>query len=124
MMKQININLSVSESTEHLKKSLQEKGFTIFCDVDHQTNAKSADLKMPASRVLIFGNPVAGTKLMQKDITMSLDLPLRLAIVDKDGQTFLIHQTTEDYCKYYQVENHPVLEKVETLFATLATELG
>ena len=48
-MKQINTNLSVSESTEHLKKSLQEKGFTIFCDVDHQTNAKSADLKMPAS---------------------------------------------------------------------------
>ncbi|MDX2503372.1 MAG: DUF302 domain-containing protein [Gammaproteobacteria bacterium] len=92
--------------------------------LNHQTNAKSADLKMPASRVLIFGNPVAGTKLMQKDITMSLDLPLRLAIVDKDGQTFLIHQTTEDYCKYYQVENHPVLEKVETLFATLATEPG
>ena len=123
-MKQITLNLSVQESTEHLKKSLQGKGFTIFCDINHQANANNADLEMPASRVLIFGNPVAGTKLMLKDIAISLDLPLRLAIVDKDGQTCLIHQTTEDYCKNYQVENHPVLEKVETLFATLASELS
>ncbi|MBN4063289.1 DUF302 domain-containing protein [Cardiobacterium sp. AH-315-I02] len=123
-MKHVNIKLSASESTEHIKKSLQEKGFTIFCDVDHQANAKSVDLEMPASRVLIFGNPIAGTKLMQKDIAMSLDLPLRLAVVDKGGQTLLLHQTTEDYCKNYQVENHPVLEKVETLFAALAAELN
>ena len=79
---------------------------------------------MPASRVLIFGNPIAGTKLMQKDIAMSLDLPLRLAIFDKDGKTMLLHQTSEDYSRDYAVENHPVLEKVETLFATLASELG
>ena len=123
-MKQTIINLSVPEATEHLKKSIQEKGFTLFCDIDHQANANNVNLDMPASRVLIFGNPVAGTKLMQKDITMSLDLPLRLAIVDLDGQTCLIHQTSEDYCKNYQVENHPVLEKVETLFITLATELS
>lgn len=123
-MKQININLSVAEATEHLKKSLQEKGFTLFCDVDHQANAKSVDLDMPESRVLIFGNPVAGTKLMQKDIAMSLDLPLRLAIVDNNGETCFIHQTTEDYCKSYQLDNHPVLDKVESLFAALATELS
>jgi uncharacterized protein (DUF302 family) len=123
-MKQININLSVPESAEHVKKSLLEKGFTVFCDIDHQANAKTVDLDMPASRALIFGNPVAGTKLMQKDITMSLDLPLRLAIVDNEGQTCMIHQTSDDYCKNYQVENHPVLEKVESLFAALATELS
>jgi hypothetical protein len=55
---------------------------------------------------------------------MSLDLPLRLAIFDKDGQTMLLHQTSEDYSRDYAVENHPVLEKVETLFATLTSELG
>jgi uncharacterized protein (DUF302 family) len=123
-MKQIPLNKSVSESTEHIKNSLNEKGFTLFSDIDHQANANKVDLDMPASRVLIFGNPVAGTKLMQKDITMSFDLPLRLAIIDKDGQTMLIHQTSDDYCKNYQVENHPVLEKVESLFAALAAELS
>ena len=123
-MKQVPLKLSVAESAEHIKNSLKEKGFTLFCDIDHQANADSVDLDMPASRVIIFGNPVAGTKLMQKDITMSLDLPLRLAIVDKDGQTILIHQTREDYCSNYQVESHPVLDKVESLFAALASELS
>jgi uncharacterized protein (DUF302 family) len=123
-MKHIPLKLSVSDAVERIKKSLEEKGFTLFCDVDHQANADSVDLEMPASRALIFGNPVAGTKLMQKDISMSLDLPLRLAVVDKDGQTMLIHQTTEDYCRNYQVEEHPVLEKIESLFAALASELS
>ena len=123
-MKQIPLKLSVSESVEHIKKSLKEKGFTLFCDIDHQANAGSVDLDMPASRALIFGNPVAGTRLMQKDITMSLDLPLRLAIVDNNGQTILIHQTTEDYSQNYQVDGHPVLEKIESLFSALVTELN
>lgn len=122
-MKQIPVKLSVPDSAEQVKDSLQEKGFTLFCDVDHQANAASVDLEMPASRLLIFGNPIAGTKLMQKDITMSLDLPLRLAIFDNNGQTVLQHQTSEDYSRDYAVENHPVLAKVEGLFATLASEL-
>lgn len=64
------------------------------------------------------------TPLMQKNITMSIDLPLRLALVEKDGQTFLLHQTTEDDCREYQLENHPVLEKVESLFTELESEPG
>ena len=122
-MKRTKVNRSVTESAECIIKSLQEKGFKVFCDIDHQTNAKGVDLEMPASRVLIFGNPVAGTKLMQKDIAMSLDLPLSLAIVDNDGETLVIHQTSGDYCRDYQVENHPVLQKVEELFATLVSEI-
>lgn len=122
-MKKIKVNLSVADSAEYLTKSLQEKGFKVFSDIDHQANATSVGLEMPASRVLIFGNPVAGTKLMQKDITMSLDLPLRLAIVDNDSETWIIHQTSDDYCKNYQVENHPVLKKIEELFATLVSEI-
>jgi len=121
-MKQIPLKLSVSESADSIKKSLQEKGFTLFADIDHEANAKDVDLEMPAARVLIFGNPDAGTKLMQKDIAMSLDLPLRLAIVEKDGQTLLIHQTSNDYINNYHIENHPVLEKIEGLFSTLAAE--
>jgi uncharacterized protein (DUF302 family) len=122
-MKQTKINLSVIETTERIKKSLEDKGFTLFSDIDHQKNAKKADLNMPESRVLIFGNPVAGTKLMQKDITVSLDLPMRLAVVEDNGQTLLIHQTTEDFVANYQLGNHPVLEKIESLFNTLANEL-
>jgi beta-galactosidase len=123
-MKQTILNLSVSEAAETLKILLQNKGFTLFADIDHQANAASVDLKMPASRALIFGSPVAGTKLMQKDIFMSLDLPLRLALVEKDDQTLFIHRTNDDYSSSYDLENHPVLEKIEDLFSTLISELS
>lgn len=122
-MKRTKVDLSVAESADLLTALLQEKGFTVFADIDHQANAQSVDLEMPESRVLIFGNPVAGTKLMQKDIAMSLDLPLRLAIINDDGQTTLIHQTSADYCRDYQVENHPVLNKIEELFETLTSKI-
>ena len=122
-MKKVKIALSVADAAEHLTRSLKDKGFKIFCDIDHQENASDVDLELPASRVLIFGNPAAGGKLMQQDLAMSLDLPLRLAIIDDAGQTLLIHQTSDDYCNNYQVENHPVLKGIEALFATLASEL-
>lgn len=122
-MKITKVNLSVTDAAEYLRKSLQQKGFTIFCDIDHQANAQAVDLDMPESRVLIFGNPMAGTKLMQQDIMISLDLPLRIAIVDKDGETLIINQTVDDYCRDYQVENHPVLKKIEELFAALVSEI-
>ena len=79
---------------------------------------------MPESRVLIFGNPEAGTKLMLADITMSLDLPLRIAITDNGaGATQLIYQTSEDYSKNYQVKDHPVLGKIDGLFGALVAAL-
>ena len=123
-MKQTVLKHSVEESVRRVKTSLSDKGFTLFCDVDHQANAAEVDLEMPASRVLLFGNPLAGTKLMQKDIAMSLDLPLRLAIFDNAGETTLLHQTSADYAAIYAVGNHPVLEKIEALFATLVSELN
>lgn len=122
-MKKTKVSLSVVESTDRIAASLKEKGFTIFCDVDHQANAKSVDLEIPASRVLIFGNPIAGTKLMQKDMLISFDLPLRMAIIESDEGTLIVHQTSEGYCRDYQVENHPVLEKITQLFDTLLLEL-
>lgn len=122
-MKVITVSASVAEAAAQIRQTLNTKGFTIFADIDHQANAESVELELAAARTLIFGNPAAGTKLMQKDITMSLDLPMRIAIVDNNGETQVLHQTTNDYTRVYQVEGHPVLEKVEGLFATLASEL-
>ena len=122
-MKKVEVTPSVETAANYFIKTLQEKGFTIFCDVDHQANAKKVDLTIPPSRTLIFGNPAAGTKLMQKDITISLDLPLRIAVVEHNEQTLVIHQTSDDYSNSYNVEGHPVLEKIDALFSGLIAGL-
>lgn len=123
-MKQVPLTCTVHEAAEHIKKAVQLKGFTLFADIDHQANAKMVDLEMPASRVLIFGNPNAGTKLMQADIAISYDLPIRVAIIEKNKQTLCIHPSSESYTADYQVENHPVLEKIDELMAGLMSELS
>ncbi len=79
---------------------------------------------MPAARTLIFGNPVAGTKMMQKDIAVSLDLPLRLAVVGQGNHALLIHHTNEAYTTHYALDGHPALEKIERLFNALVAELS
>jgi len=58
-MKHMPLKSSVSESAERIKNLLESKGFTLFYDINHQANANSIDLEMPASRALIFGDPVA-----------------------------------------------------------------
>jgi uncharacterized protein (DUF302 family) len=123
-MKKVAIKPSVADAIQQIKTSLQQKGFDIFCDIDHQANAKSIDFELAASHVLIFGNPLAGTKLMQRDIMLGFDLPLRLAVVEKDGTTILIHQTIDDFTSKDLLDGHPVLGKIEQLFSSLAKALG
>lgn len=75
-MKKSHINMPVDEAIRQLTISLVNKGFEIFADIDHAANAKAVNMELADSRVLIFGNPQAGTKLMQQDIFISLELPL------------------------------------------------
>jgi uncharacterized protein (DUF302 family) len=52
--------------------------------IDHAAAARAAGLEMPATQVIIFGNPKAGTPLMQAVPDIALDLPLRVLVRD-DG---------------------------------------
>jgi hypothetical protein len=57
-------NHSVDETTERLKTILHAKGVTLFALVDHSGEAEKAGMKMPPTKLLIFGDPKAGTPLM------------------------------------------------------------
>ncbi|MCY0883856.1 MAG: DUF302 domain-containing protein, partial [Acidianus infernus] len=46
----------------------------IFAEIDHSKNAEKVGLSLPKDKVIIFGNPRAGTLLMQEKIEVSLDL--------------------------------------------------
>lgn len=123
-MNKHQLSLSVDEAVLQIKSFLSEKGFDIFADINHRGNATSVGLELPSSRLLLFGNPLAGTKLMQKDICASFDLPMRVAIVDEGGETYLLHNSSSDYVREHRLEGHPVLEKIDDLFAALTAHLS
>jgi uncharacterized protein (DUF302 family)/uncharacterized membrane protein YidH (DUF202 family) len=78
-------NHSVDETVEKLKAILQAKGVTLFALVDHSGEAAKVGLKMPSTKLLIFGSPKAGTPLMLAAPTIAIDLPLKI-LVSEDAQ--------------------------------------
>jgi uncharacterized protein (DUF302 family) len=78
-------NYSVDGTVERLKGILQAKGITLFALVDHSGEAANVGMKMPPTKLLIFGNPRAGTPVMLAAPSSAIDLPLKI-LVWEDGQ--------------------------------------
>ncbi|SMG45459.1 DUF302 domain-containing protein [Paraburkholderia susongensis] len=77
-------------TAERLRALILERGLTLFAHVDFSGDAERAGLAIPFSQLLIFGNPKAGTPLMQYAPTTGLDLPLKVLVWDDaDGRTWL-----------------------------------
>ena len=79
---------SVTVTLERLESLLKERGVMVFARIDFSGDAARAGLTMRPEQMLIFGNPKAGTPLMQSVPASGLDLPLKaLAWQDASGQT-------------------------------------
>src|SRR5579863_9287820 len=73
---------SVDETVEKVKSILRAKGVTLFALVDHSGEAEKVGMKMPPTKLLIFGNPKGGTPLMLASPSAALDLPLKILIAE------------------------------------------
>jgi D-alanyl-D-alanine carboxypeptidase len=80
---------SVAETIDRLERILRERGVGIIARVDHSKAAESAKLELRPTEELIFGNPAAGTLLMQSNPAVTVDLPLRAAAWERDGEVWL-----------------------------------
>ena len=79
---------SVDDTVAKLKSLLDAKGVMIFTIVDHSGEAAKVGLKMRPTKLVIFGNPKAGTPLMQAGQTIGIDLPLKALVwQDAAGKT-------------------------------------
>ena len=81
----VGSNHSVDQTVERLKRILETKGITIFALIDHSGEAEKVGLKMPPTKLLVFGSPKAGTPVMLAAPSIAIDLPLKILIWE-DGQ--------------------------------------
>jgi len=104
---------SVQETMDKFESIVKEKGMTVFARVDHAKNAGSVGMEMPASQLLIFGNPKGGTVLMQQDMRVGVELPLKVLVYsNSDGKTMMAWENPLALKNSYELENAAVLEKV------------
>lgn len=76
---------TVDETIANIKTIVKAKGFGVFAVINHKGNAKMVDMTLNEAKVIIFGNPKIGTRLMQEDIMVALDLPLRVLVFKDDA---------------------------------------
>jgi len=114
---------SVEQTVEKLKSILQTKGITLFSTVDHSGEAEKVGLKMPPTKLLIFGSPKSGTPLMLAAPRIAIDLPLKILVwEDGQGKVWVSYNSPA-----YLMERHGVprelqqnISAVETLAAKAA----
>lgn len=75
----------VAETISAIHAQAERRGAAVVAVVDHAAAARKAGLTMPETQVIIFGNPKAGTPLMQASPDIAIDLPMRIMVRD-DGQ--------------------------------------
>ena len=87
---------SVDETVEKLEAILQAKEVKLFALIDHSGEAKKAGIEMCPTKLLIFGNPKAGTPLMIASPGIAIDLPLKVLVSeDVDGKGLGSHTTPQ-----------------------------
>jgi uncharacterized protein (DUF302 family) len=114
---------SVAETTSKLEAMLQAKGVKLFVTVDHSGEAEKAGLKMPNTKLLIFGNPKGGTPLMLAEPSVALDLPLKILVAeDADGKAWISYNATSYLQARHQLpaELLPNIAVIDTIAENLA----
>jgi uncharacterized protein (DUF302 family) len=93
---EIPSNHSVDQTVDRLKGILTAKGVTLFALVDHSGEAEKVGMKMPPTKLLIFGSPKAGTPIMLASPGSAIDLPLKILVrQDNEGRTWISYNSPE-----------------------------
>ena len=87
---------SVDQIVERLKAILHAKGVALFALIDHSGEARKVGIEMRPTKLLIFGNPNAGTPLMLAAPSIAIDLPLKILVwQDDEGNTKISYNSPE-----------------------------
>ena len=87
-------NHSVHETVTKLEGILRAKGITLFALVDHSGEAAKAGMKMRPTKLLLFGNPRAGTPVMLAAPSSAIDLPLKILVWEDDqGKVWITYNS-------------------------------
>jgi len=116
-------NHSVDQTVKTLKSILQAKGVRLFALIDHSGEAQKAGMKMRPTKLLIFGNPKAGTPVMLAAPTVAIDLPLKILIGEDDQGKVWISYNSPVYLQQRHHLPRELLQNiavVETLAAKAA----
>jgi uncharacterized protein (DUF302 family) len=114
-----------AETVNRLIAAVERRGMNVFARIDHAAAARDAGLDLADEQVILFGNPRAGTPLMQSDPRIGIELPLRVLVWDSGDGVVLGHNDPRELADLYDVDTHSAtLETMSNLLAELQAEVA
>ncbi|GGP75960.1 DUF302 domain-containing protein [Shewanella ulleungensis] len=109
-------------TADRFESIIKDKGFTVFARIDHQKNAEGVELSLPATEVIIFGNPKIGTQLMQCNQQVAIDLPQKVLITeDAHNKVWLSYNNPQYLKQRHDIKGcDAVLDKISTVLESLS----
>jgi uncharacterized protein (DUF302 family) len=98
-------NFGPRETMDRLEAIIKAHGMSIFARINHAALAQEAGLSLRPTEVIIFGNPRAGTPLMQANQTIGIDLPLKALVwEDDEGKVWLGYNEPQWLARRHGIE--------------------
>jgi uncharacterized protein (DUF302 family) len=113
------------ETMDRLAAAVTKHGISILARIDHAAAAAAIGMELRPTEVLIFGNPRAGTPLMQAVQTVGIDLPLKALVwQDEGGTTWLAYNDPKWLAHRHGVDAglDPTLHAMADALASAARE--
>ncbi|HXY62346.1 MAG TPA: DUF302 domain-containing protein [Nitrospirota bacterium] len=114
---------SVDKTVERLEAILKVKGVALFALVDHSGEAAKVGMKMRPTKLLIFGNPKAGTPLMLAASSSAIDLPLKILVWEDDQGKVWISYNSPQYLQRRHGLQQELMQNIAVI-ETLAADAG
>jgi uncharacterized protein (DUF302 family) len=119
--------LAVKETADRVAAAVVSKGLTLFARIDHAENARRVGMELRPTELLIFGNPKAGTLLMQDQQASGLELPIRVLVwQDGDGKVWLTYNDTAWLAARYRLgpKSEGTLRAISESLSALGSSLA
>ena len=111
------------DTVTRLLDAISQKGLQVFAQIDHAAAAREAGMDLPDEVVILFGNPRAGTPLMQADPGVGIELPLRMLVWDQGGKTIVGYNDPKGLAGAYNLTTQaPTLDAMSSLLHALAND--
>jgi CubicO group peptidase (beta-lactamase class C family)/uncharacterized protein (DUF302 family) len=102
---------SADETVARIKAQLAANQMPVFATFDHGANARDAGLELRPTQVIVFGNPKAGTRIMQEQQPAGIDLPLRVIVwEDKLNRVWIGYPSFDKLVAEYGLTDEKTLQ--------------
>jgi uncharacterized protein (DUF302 family) len=94
---------SVAETVARLLNLLEAKNTKVFAVIDQREEARLAGLDLRSTTLVLFGNPAAGTPVMDAAPLAALDLPLKVLVWADGDETMVSYVSPSTLVRRYEL---------------------